>query len=216
LILFVLSNYDAKTKEEQNIPIYVVRANSNDTIYAIAKIFREYIVYANGLISEDSYKLASSKLERLDFTLNDASIFAGLINRESFSDNANYWTSGLFISAAINKVIKEDDTVTLNLPSLGCPVDCIGYRFKQGKIAFQGNAGDYVGEVMVGGEITIHGNAGYYVGYNMSGGHIIIQGNAGDHVGTYMSGGVIHIEGQIGSISESCRGKIYRRGILLR
>jgi hypothetical protein len=192
----------------------VARANSNDIINAISKTFREYIVYANSLISEDSYKSASSKLEGLNFTLNDVSIFAGLINRESFSDKANYWTTGLFISAAINKVIKEYDTVTLNFPSLGCPADCIGYRLKQGKIAFQGNAGDYVGEAMSGGEITIQGNAGYYVGYNMSGGHIKIQGNAGDHVGTYMSGGVIHIEGQIGSISESGRGKIYHRGIL--
>lgn len=194
----------------------MARANSNYTINDIAKIFREYVVYANSLISEDSYKSASSKLERLNFTLNDVSIFAGLINRESFSDKANYWTAGLFISAAINKVIKEDDTVTLGFPILGCPADCIGYRLKQGKIAFQGNVGDYVGEAMSGGEITIQDNAGYYVGYNMSGGHIKIQGNAGGHVGTYMSGGVIHIEGQIGSISESCRGRIYHRGILLR
>ena len=193
----------------------VAKAISNDVICAIAKIFREYIVYANSLTSERSYKSASSKLERLNFALNDVSIFAGLINSESFSDKANYWTAGLFISAAINKVIKEDDTVTLGFPSLGCPADCVGYRLKQGKIALQGNAGDYVGELMSGGEITIQGNAGYYVGYNMSGGHIIVQGNAGGHLGTYMSGGVIDIEGQIGSISESCRGKIYCRGTLL-
>ncbi|MGB6462697.1 MAG: hypothetical protein WA799_01740 [Nitrosotalea sp.] len=211
-----IENQDTKTtKGKQNILGYVDGENSNDTISAIANIFREYIVYANSLTSEDSYKSASSKIERLNFTLNDVSIFAGLINRESFSDKANYWTAGLFISAAINKVIKKDDTVALDFPSLGCPADCIGYRLKQGKIAFQGNAGDYIGEGMSGGEITIQGNAGYYVGYNMSGGHIIIQGNTGGHVGTYMSGGVMHIEGQIGSISESCRGRIYRRGILL-
>lgn len=204
------------TKEEQNIPGYIVEANSNGTINTIAKIFREYIVYANSLTSEESYKSASSKLERLNLTLDDVSIFAGLINRESFSDKANYWTAGLFISAAINKIIKEDDTVTLDFHSLGCPVDCVGYRLKQGKILFQGDAGDYLGEGMYGGEITIQGNAGYYVGYNMSGGHITIQCNAGGHVGTYMSGGVIHIEGQVGSISESCRGRIYHRGTLLR
>lgn len=193
----------------------VDKANSNDIICDIAKIFREYIVYANSLTSEYSYESASSKLERLNFTINDVSIFAGLINSESFSDKANYWTAGLFISAAINKVIKEDDTVTLNFASLGYPADCIGYRLKQGKITLQGNAGDYVCELMSGGMITIEGDAGYYVGYNMSGGNIIIQGNAGGHLGTYMSGGVIRIEGQIGSISKSCRGKIYHRGTLL-
>jgi formylmethanofuran dehydrogenase subunit C len=50
----------------------------------------------------------------------------------------------------------------------------------------------------------------------MSGGQITIRGNAGSHVGRYMSGGVIDIEGQIGSISESCRGRIYHGETLLR
>ncbi|MGI0070338.1 MAG: hypothetical protein ACREA3_03165 [Nitrosotalea sp.] len=194
----------------------MARANSNAIVYAIAKIFREYIVDANSLTSEYSYKSASSKLERLNFILKDVSIFAGLISGEYFSNKANYWTAGLFISAAINKVIKEDDTVTLDFAGLGCPSDCIGYRFKQGKIVLQSNAGDYIGEGMSGGEITIQGNAGYYAGYNMSGGHITIQGNAAGHVGTYMSGGVIQIEGQIGSIAQSCRGRIYHRGTLLQ
>lgn len=193
----------------------VAKTNSNDMISTIAKIFREYIVYANGLTSDVSYKSASSKLERLNFTLKDVSIFAGLINRESFSDHANYWTAGLFISAAINKIIKDDDTVTLDFTSLGSPVDCIGYQLKQGKMVLQGNAGDYVCELMSGGKITIEGNAGFYVGYNMSGGQIIIQGNAGDYLGTYMSGGLVDIEGQIGSISKSCRGRIYHKGTLL-
>lgn len=189
--------------------------NSNNTVYAIAKIFREYIVDANSLTSEYSYKSASSKLERLDFTLCDVSIFSGLISGEYFSDKANYWTAGLFISAAINKTIKEDDTVTLGFASLCYPADCIGYSLEKGQIVFQGDAGDYVGECMSGGEIIVQGNAGYYVGYRMSGGQIRIQGNAGGHVGTYMSGGNIYMQGQIGSISESGRGKVYQRGTLL-
>ncbi|MGI0101691.1 MAG: hypothetical protein ACREA7_03740 [Nitrosotalea sp.] len=188
---------------------------SNDTIDNIAKIFREYIVYANSLTSEVSYKSALSKLEKINFALNDVSIFAGLINSESFSEKANYWTAGLFISAAVNKVMQEDDKVILDFAGLGCTVDCIGYRLERGKLAFRGNAGDYVGEAMSGGEITVQGNTGYYVGYDMSGGHIIIQGNTEGHVGTYMSGGVIDIEGKLGSIAESCRGRVYCRGTLL-
>ncbi|MGI0087302.1 MAG: hypothetical protein ACREBI_05020 [Nitrosotalea sp.] len=203
-------------QEELIVISDVAKADSNDIMDTIAKIFREYIVYANSLTSEVSYKSASSKLERLNFALNDISIFAGLINSESFSEKANYWTAGLFISAAVNKVIKEDDKVTLDFTGLGGTVDCIGYRLEQGKIVLRGNAGDYVGEAMSGGEITVQGNAGYYTGYAMSGGHIIIQGNTGGHIGTYMSGGVIDIEGKIGSIAESCRGRIYHRGTLLR
>ncbi len=195
---------------------YVARADSNVTVYAIAKIFQEYIVDANGITSEYSYKAASSMLEGLDFVLDDVSIFAGMISRKHFSDEANYWTAGLFVSAAINKVIKKDETVTLDFASLGCPADCIGYKFKQGKISLQGDAGDYLGENMSGGSIVIHGNAGFYIGFHMSGGDITIHGNTGDQVGTYMSGGVIRIEGQVGSMPESCRGKIYHRETLLR
>ncbi len=83
-----------------------------------------------------------------------------MISGEHFSDKANYWTAGLFISAAINKTIKEDDTVTLDFSSLGCPADCIGYSLEEGKIVVQGGAGDYVGEGMSDGEIIVQGNAG--------------------------------------------------------
>ena len=192
------------------------KAGSDNTIYTLIQVFREYIAYANYLTSENSYKSAVSKLESLNFAPNDVSTFARLISRKYFSDMANYWTVGLFISSAINKVIKEDDTIMLDFPSLGYPVDCIGYRLEHGKIVLQGNAGDYLGEAMSGGQITIQGNAGYYVGYSMSGGKITIQGNAADHIGTYMSGGMVRIDDQIGSIAESCRGRIYRGAILLR
>lgn len=192
------------------------RADTNNAICSIAKAFREYITYANYLTSENSYKSASSKLENLEFILNDVSTFAGLVDREQFTDKANYWTVGLFISAAINKVITKDEVMVMNFVRLGYPVDCIGYRLKQGNLSLQGDAGDYLGENMSGGKITIQGNAGNYVGYAMSGGEITIQGSVVDHVGTYMSGGTIHVKGQIGSISESCKGRIYHDATLLR
>lgn len=180
----------------------------------MAEIFREYIIDANGLTSEYSYKYALSKLERLDFSLSDVSSFASLVSSKNFSGEANYWTIGIFISAAINKIIKNDDILTLNFVDLDYPVDCIGFKLKHGKIILHGNAGDYLGEHMSGGEITIQGNAGYYIGYCMSGGCIVIQYNAGGHIGRYMSGGIIKIEGQIGSIATPYKGKIYHKGML--
>ncbi|MDE1828854.1 MAG: hypothetical protein KGI25_00885 [Thaumarchaeota archaeon] len=188
--------------------------NSNVTVNAMAEIFRDYIVDANGLTSENSYKYALSKLEGLVCTLSDVTIFASMISGKDFTDEANYWTSGIFVSAAVNKIIKKDETVTLDFASLGVPADCIGFRLKYGKIIVPGNAGDYLGEHMSGGEISVQGNAGYYVGYSMSGGSITVHGNAGGHLGRYMSGGVIEIEGKIGSIAKPYRGKIYHKGIL--
>jgi glutamate synthase domain-containing protein 3 len=192
----------------------VAETKSNVTVHAMAEIFREYIVDANGLISENSYKYALSKLEGLVYTLSDVTIFTAMISGKKFTDKANYWTSGIFVSAAVNKIIKENETVKLDFASLGVPADCIGFRLKYGKILVLGNAGDYLGEHMSGGEIIIKGNAGYYVGYSMLGGSIIVRGNAGSHVGRYMSGGVIKIEGQIGSITKSYQGRIYHKGTL--
>jgi len=191
-----------------------VGINSNVIVNAMAEIFREYIIDANGLISEHSYKYALSKLEKLDFSLSDVSAFAGLVSSKHFSEEANYWTIGIFISAAINKIIKKDDIVTLNFANIDFSVDCIGFRLKHGKIILHGKSGDYLGEHMSGGEITVKGHAGYYIGYCMSGGCITIQGNAGEHIGRYMSGGVIKIKGKFGSIVTPYKGKIYHKGKL--
>lgn len=188
--------------------------NSDVAVEAMAEIFRDYIIDANGLTSESSYKYALSKLEGLVYTLNDATVFASMISEKAFTDEANYWTSGIFVSAAVNQIVKENETVILDFANLDVPADCIGFRLKHGKILVPRNAGDYLGEHMSGGEIVVQGNAGYYVGYAMSGGSITVHGNAGGHLGRYMSAGVIQIEGQIGSIARPYRGKIYHKGIL--
>ena len=188
--------------------------NSNVIVDAIARIFREYIIDANGMTSENSYKYASTKLQSLKFALDDVSVFASMISGKYFSDEANYWTSGIFVSAAINKIIKKDETIKLDFASLEHPADCVGFRLEHGTIILHGNSGDYLGERMSGGKIIVEGNAGYYVGYSMSRGSITVQGNSGGHLGRYMSGGVIKIEGQIGSIAKPCKGQIYQKGIL--
>lgn len=181
---------------------------------SIAEVFRDYIVDANGLTSENSYKYALTKLGGLAYTLSDVAAFARIISGKDFTDEANYWTSGIFVSAAVNKVIKENETVTLDFANLGVSADCIGFRLQHGRIVIPGNAGDYLGEHMSGGEIVVKGNAGYYVGYAMSGGSIAVHGNAGGHLGRYMSAGVIQIKGKIGSIARPYSGKIYHNGIL--
>ncbi len=203
-----------KLEKESRDPELVTGPNSNITIHAMAEIFRDYIVDANSLTSENSYKYALSKLGGLVYTLGDVAIFASTISGKDFTDEANYWTSGIFVSAAVNKIIKENEAVTLDFASLGVPADCIGFRLKHGKILVPGNAGDYLGEHMTGGEIIVRGNAGYYTGYSMSGGSITVHGNAGGHLGRYMSGGIIKIEGKVGSIAKPYTGKIYQRGIL--
>ncbi len=173
----------------------------------IALVFRQYLKYANYVTSDISYKSAASKLDPIEFSADDVMDFAKAVNG-NFSESANYWTRGIFISAAINKVIKKDETVTLELSGAEV-VDCIGYGLGRGTIKVVGDVGDYVGEYMSGGEIAVMGNAGNYVGYAMSGGKISVAGNAAEHVGTYMSGGAIHIGGSLASIASSCKGMVY-------
>lgn len=187
-------------------------AGPNVAVYSIAKIFRDYIIDANGLTSKNSYKHAATKLERLEFGLSDVVAFTGMVSGQYFSDKANYWTAGIFVSAAINKIIKRDETVTLEFSSLGCAADCIGYGLDCGNLVLQGDAGDYLGEEMSGGTITVLGNAGYYLGFCMSGGQITVHGDAGGHLGTYMSGGLIDVHGRIGSVADSCKGRICQNG----
>ena len=191
----------------------MARTGKNKTC-ALDEVFREYIIDANGLTSQNSYNYALSKLEGLDYESSDVAVFARMISSEKFTDEANYWTSGIFVSAAVNKVIKKGETVTLDFAGLGYPADCIGFKLAQGRIMVPGDAGDYLGERMSGGEIAVLGKAGYYAGYFMSGGSIMIDGDTGGHLGRYMSGGVIRIKGKIGSISRPNRGKIFQRGIL--
>ena len=176
--------------------------------HVIAQAFKDYASFANYLTSESSYRSAVSKLEPLEFSIDDVLKFAGSLNGKFIAEGGNYWTVGLFISAAINKVIKSGETVALDLSGLE-NIDGIGYRMSRGTMILQGNAGDYLGESMTGGNLTVSGDAGNYVGYAMSGGLISVEGNAALHLGTYMSGGVIRIGGRIGSTAKSCKGTVY-------
>lgn len=204
----------AKLEKETRDHKSVVGIKPNVTVHALSEVFRDYITDANGLTSENSYKYGLSKLEGLDYALDDVMTFASMINGKDFTDEANYWTSGIFVSAAVNRIIKRDETVMLDFASLGIPADCIGFRLKHGNIMVVGNAGDYLGEHMSGGSITVQGNAGFYVGYRMSGGSIAVNGDAGGHLGRYMSGGLIKIGGKIGSVARPCGGKVYQKGVL--
>ncbi|MDE1861685.1 MAG: hypothetical protein KGI33_02105 [Thaumarchaeota archaeon] len=183
---------------------------------SIERAFKEYIRDANMMTSDISYKLAASKVAGTIFSLDDVGQFAQGISGSRFSDKANYWTSGLFVSAAINKMATEMSSVVLEFGLLGCPVDCIGYALERGSIIVEGGAGDYLGERMRGGEITVRGRVGNYAGYCMSGGRITVRGDAGCHTGTYMSGGVIEVGGRISSIPESCSGTVIAGGRKIR
>ncbi|MCL4365058.1 hypothetical protein M1590_01905 [Candidatus Marsarchaeota archaeon] len=126
------------------------------------------------------YKDFQNALCNVSFELSDIEILCPKIE---INDNTGY-----FISAAINKIIKESDTVTLDFN--GAKVDHVAYRLQKGHVILTGPAGDSAGWQMSGSAfLTINGSAGDYAGAGMSdSASLTINGSAGDYAGAGMSG----------------------------
>lgn len=92
----------------------------------------------------------------------------------------------------------------------------IGSEMRDGRIIVEGNAGCFIGIRMHAGEIVIMGNAEEDAGWEMKGGKVIILSDAKGCLGWKMEGGEIHIEGKYAVIADSCRGRIYHKGKLIR
>jgi len=173
----------------------------------------------------DFYEKASEKLNSINYSLKDIEDLCPVI--EGDEDKI-----GIYISAAINKIIKDGEEVRLNFGNR--KINFLGMYLSRGKVIVEGDAGYYVGYEMDGGNINVEGGASYYVGREMKGGSIYIKGNAGDDVGEEMKGGTISIGGNAGkcvgdfseggeiriegnykSIGENCKAKIYHKGKLI-
>lgn len=101
---------------------------------------------------------------------------------------------GFFISGAYHEIIRDSDTLKLNLRGYPTSISGIGFRHTAGKLEIIGDKAYHVGTQMTGGEIYIFGNAGNYIGKEMKGGRIIVHGNARSFIGDKMEGGSILIK----------------------
>ncbi len=147
---------------------------------------------ANSFIDEN-FSTASTLLKGVDYTIKN---IEDLCPRLSLSYTKETNSIGIFISAAINKIIKETDTIVLDFA--GIEVNYLGYCLTRGNLIIKGSVGDYTGHYMQSGSITIHGNAGEYTGDFMQSGSITIHGNAGDWTGDSMQSGSIIVDGNAG------------------
>ncbi len=154
---------------------------------------------------------ASAMLEGLDYTIEDIEFICPLIaysyKKKCYaSKNLNFLREkdlkeaiGIFLSAAINKIIKKTDTVNIYL--LGIEVDYLGSYLPCGNLIIHGNVGKMTGTCMENGIIIIEGNAGTNTGHQMKNGIIIIEGNAGINTGCFMSEGTIIVGGNVGDFT---------------
>ncbi|MEM5881796.1 MAG: hypothetical protein QXJ14_03705 [Candidatus Aenigmatarchaeota archaeon] len=155
----------------------------------IFKEIEEEIKNTEFIIYSSFYEMVSKELNFITYSLKDIEDLCPIIKGDE--DRI-----GIYISAAINKIIKDGDEVRLNFRNRR--IDFIGMYLSKGKVIVEGDVGNNVGHGMKGGSIHIKGNARSYIGYEMENGNIIVKGNAGDFVGSWMKGGSIHIKGNAG------------------
>ena len=151
--------------------------------------------------STGEYKLsiASALLKGVNYTIKDIEELCPILS-QSYANETN--SIGIFISAAINKIIKETDTI--NLDFAGIEVNYLGYCLTRGNLIIKGSVGGYTGQSMRSGSITIHGNAGGNTGCSMQSGSITIHGNSEDATGRFMKDGSIIVDGNADSFTGFC------------
>ncbi len=106
---------------------------------------------------------------------------------KKFTEKQDNTYTGVFISAALNKIIKDSDTVHLDTIK---PLDYLLYRFSKGKVEVD-KAGHHFAAKMSGGSVYAK-KAGNYAFSEMEGGYgsILV---AGDWLGYGMRGGKIEV-----------------------
>jgi hypothetical protein len=107
---------------------------------------------------------------------------------------------GFYISGLCKYLMKDKDTLKLDLRKYPASISGLGYRHSCGRLEVTGNKAYYLGMKMEGGEIVVKGNVGNYLGKSMKGGCIIVEGDAKNWVGEKMQGGLILIKGNAGNI----------------
>ncbi len=168
-----------------------INASKTETLFLLfEEALKEF--KANSFIDQN-FSTASTLLKGVNYTIKDIEELCPILSQSY----ANETTSiGIFISAAINKIIKETDTIVLDFA--GIEVNYLGYCLTRGNLIIKGSVGGYTGQSMQSGSITIHGNSGDATGRSMKGGSIIVDGNAGKYTGEFMQFGSITIHGNAG------------------
>jgi len=217
-----------KKKSDKNIERLLEEPKQKENPHALEHLLKsceEYFKFANSkhYFLKDSFSVSEEVASNLIYTKEDLEDLSQAVA----VDGEDYIFLGVHFSTLVNKIIKEEDTITLRFKEkllyLGSyhgkgtlvieqgSWNHVGYRMYGGKIIVQGNVEESTGEEMEGGEIVVQGDASDWAGQHMKGGKIHIEGDSGV-TGSYMIGGEIHVDGEISHLSEVCKGTIYNKG----
>ncbi len=167
-----------------------------DRLHEVAK---EYSDFAKGIplwkvdphTIEQHFSFGIKTIRNIRLTLNDVE---KLFNEHlcKFFDGGSI---GFFLSGMYHEIMRNDDTIKLNLKAFRVSISGLGYRHPAGKLEITGDKAYYLGTQMLGGEIHVAGNAGNHIGGEMRGGLMVIYGNARNFIGERMEGGKIIVKG---------------------
>lgn len=102
---------------------------------------------------------------------------------------------GFYLSALINKIIKEEHKIILNPRA---KLTGLGAYLKEGTLIIKGSTQNYTGAFMSGGVMLVKGNVEELTGYYKEGGAIIIEGEVGNYTAYQMKGGpIIIVKGDV-------------------
>ena len=153
-IMNTLSTAVRVSKKKGNLDRYEykkgINASKTKTFFLLFEDVLEEFAKSNTY--EDVLSIASTLLKGVDYTIKN---IEDLCPRLSLSYTKETYSIGIFISAAINKIIKETDTIVLDFA--GIEVNYLGYNLPCGNLIIKGNAGKYTGGSSEGGEIKVNG-----------------------------------------------------------
>ncbi|MDP2906416.1 MAG: hypothetical protein Q8O03_00600 [Nanoarchaeota archaeon] len=159
---------------------------------------------------DDIYKLGENLANKMPYFTKDD--LEELSKRLISKDNLNLY-SGFYLSALVNKIITENDVITLNI---NLELYGISAYQKKGTTIVKGDLGYFTGHFLEGATLIVEGNTGNRTGNGMKIGKIVVTGGTGEDTGDFMTGGEIITYGKIKSIASSCKGTIYSQGKKLR
>lgn len=168
------------------------------TISLLLESCEEYV----RIISKDKiwlptiYKKGEALASTISYTKHDIEVLSRKITIPQRPEDPYFYTIeeylGFYISALTNKIITENDRITLK-PKVR--LAGLGSYLKKGNITIEGNVLEYVGHCVSGGRVIVNGNARRNAGVGISGGEVIVNGNAGSDAGGHITGGLVRIIG---------------------
>ena len=144
------------------------------------------------------------EMKNLDYKLKDVEDLAG--DERAYQDTTRTYDLGIFISAAINNVIKPGEKVYINSPR---PIDNLFYGLRNAE-GHVNTAGDNLGEGIVNSKIFAK-TAGYEAGKEMINSEMHIY-KAGSGLGSDSIGSTIYVHDAGGFLGQGVKGcKIFAK-----